>query len=445
MLRKLKDLRYALGDIYSPKDEYSKGRLVSLLSSLITAFYNVFITGVFYTGFLTMYDIDITGVGIITFIPYIGGCLALFSPFVLKRFPRRKKVVLASKIAFYALFILATTLMPQFVTGSRNRLICFIVILFVAYGQYALFSPGITVWFYKFYPADNELRTRYIFYNQMFSSVISSLILLVSGLITDAVSGQNTVILALRYFAFVLVILDVFFQSRATEYPYEETSQLKLRNVFTTPFKNRKFMMCMLLMFFWSFISNLNNGTWNYHLLNHMKYQYTLLNCMSVLYTVLLALTSRFWRKILRKYSWVKTFGLCNLVWVPTEFIWFMTSYNMRMLYVPLSLWQNFICVGFNLSYANILYMNLPDEDSTSYISFYSVGANLCALLGMVFGTWLVSLHPDTPFPVFGVKIYMVQFTCFARGITQTIMGLMCFFGWKAFTSDAEIRLVEGR
>ena len=76
----------------------------------------------------------------------------------------------------------------------------------------------------------------------------------------------------------------------------------------------------------WNFICNLNNGTWNYHLLNHLGYSYTLINSMSVAYTVILALTSRYWRKILRRLSWVKTFGLCNLLAMPIEFLYFLMN-----------------------------------------------------------------------------------------------------------------------
>ncbi len=447
MRRLLAEIVPALEDIYSPRNEYSKGRLISLISSLITAFYNVFITGIFYTGFLSMYGISITGVGIVSFIPYIGSCFAVFSPFVLRRFKKRKRVILASKILFYSLFILATTLMPLFVKTAHGRLVSLIAILFIAYAEYALFSPGITVWFYNFYPAENEKRTRYIYLNQMFSSVMSSVILLASGIITDAVraSGhQNTIILTLRYFAFALVLADVFAQSRAKEYPYEETSHLRFTDIFTVPVKNRKFILCMLLMFSWNFICNLNNGTFSYHLLNHMQFSYTLINCMSVMYTVILALTSGMWRRVLRKHSWVKTFGICNLLWVPTEILWFLTSKRLSYMYVPISMWQNLLNVGLNLSYANILYMNLPGDESTAYISFNVVGANVCALLGMVCGTWVVSLNADTPFLFMGIEVYTVQFTCLMRALFMGIMGLVCFYGWKAFTSEREIALVEG-
>ncbi|MBQ9409548.1 MAG: MFS transporter [Clostridia bacterium] len=446
MRKMLQNTMPLLQDIYSPREDESKGRLMSLLSSLITSFYNVFITGIFYTGFLSMYGISITGVGIVSFIPYIGGCFALFSPFVLRRFKRRKTVMLLSKLLFYALYIIATTLMPLFVKGANGRLVWFIVILFVAYAEYALFSPGITVWFYNFYPKDNERRTRYIYFNQMFSSVVSSAVLLISGLITDAVSGssyQNTIILILRYFAFVLVILDVWAQSRAKEYPYEEKAQIRISHIFTIPLKNKKFMMCMLLMFFWNFICNLNNGTWNYHLLNHLGYSYTLINSMSVAYTVILALTSRYWRKILRRLSWVKTFGLCNLLAMPIEFLYFLMNPDTAALYVGLLLFQNVINVGYNLSYANILYMNLPSEESTAYISFYSVGANLCALAGVVIGTWIVSLHADVPLSFLGLEVYMVQFINVLKSLLLLTMGLMCYLGWKAFTPEEEIRAVE--
>ena len=274
-------LKMSMSDIYSTKDDEAKGRLISLGSALVAAFYNVFITGIFYTGFLSMYGISITGVGIVTFIPYIASCFSLFSSAILERIKKRKWVLLASKVYFYAMYIVATTIMPQFVTDPDARLMWFIVILFLAYSVFALFSPGVTTWFYRFYPEDNERRTRYIVLNQVFSSIMSSAILLLSGVLTDAVAGspmQDKLIIGLRYLAFVLVLVDVGMQACAREYPYPEAPKLSISQIFTLPFRYRKFLYCMLLMFAWNFNSNLNNGTWNYHLLNHLGFNYTLLN-----------------------------------------------------------------------------------------------------------------------------------------------------------------------
>lgn len=436
----------SLSDIYSLKDDGSKGRLITLGSSLMTSFYNVFITGIFYTGFLSMYGISITGVGIVTFIPYIASCFSVFSSMILGKIQRRKWILVGSKIFFYAMYILATTLMPQFVPDPDARLTWFVIILFVAHAIYALFSPGFTTWFYNFYPENNERRTRFILFNQIFSSIMSSVVLLLSALLTDAVAGsphQNTLILGLRYFAFVLVLIDVGMQACAKEYPYPESPKTRLSEVFTLPFRYRKFLYCMLLMFVWNFIANLNNGLWSYHLLNHMHFSYTLINTMSVLYTIILIVISPIWKKVLGRYSWVKTFGLTNLLWVPTEFAFFLMTADRGFLYVPVGTIQNILSVGLNLSYANILYINLPSENSTTHIAFHTIGCNLFAFLGLMLGTWISSLTGDSTIAFMGIQVYSVQFTTVLRGICQLTLGLVLTLCWRKFTPDHDIADIE--
>jgi len=366
---------------------------------------------------------------------------------VLERFPKRKGILLAAKIYFYAMYILATTLMPQFVTDPDARLIWFVVLVFLAHAVYAVFSPGMTTWFYKFYPEDNARRTRYITLNQTFSSIMSSAILLLSGLLTDAVADspyQNTLILAMRYLAFVLVLIDVGMQACAKEYPYAKVAEKpKLLDIFRLPFRYRKFMMCMVMMFAWNYIANLNGGMWNYHLLNHMHFSYTLINTMSVMYTIILVLTSGLWRKLLQRYSWIKTFGIACMIWWPTEFFFFFMVPGREWIYIPLSLVQQAVSVGLNLSYANILYMNLPEENTNTHIVFYSVGANIFAFLGLLTGTWLSSLTGDTTVHMFGMDMYSIQWTTVARGVTILAMALVCILKWRSFTKESDIEDIE--
>ncbi len=435
-----------MSDIYNLKDNDAKGRLISLGSSLMTSFYNVFITGIFYTGFLSMYDISIEGAGIISYIPLIASCSSLFSSIILEKIKKRKKILVASKIYFYAMYILATTLMPQFITDPTARLWAFGIILFLAYAVYALFSPGFTPWFYTFYPNDNERRTRYITYNQIFSSIMSSAVMLLSAVITDALKGspaQDTIILVMRYLAFVLVLIDVFMQAQAIEYPYPPSPQIKFRQIFTLPFQYKKFLYCLLMMFAWNFIANLNNGLWAYHLLNHFDFSYTLINSMSVMYTFILIFTQPFWRGVLRKYSWIKTFGLTCLVWMPTEVMFFLMNPTNLYLYVPLCVVQNLLSVGLNLSYSNILYMNLPSENSTAHIAFYSVGCNLFAFLGLFVGTQISSITGDNAIWFLNMEFYSVQFTTLARAITMFALGLLLVIKWRSFTPQKDIDEVE--
>jgi len=441
-----KSFKSSLYDIYSVRDEESKGRLISLGSSMITAFYNVFITGIFYTGFLSMYDISITGVGIVTFIPYIANCFSVFSPRILGRFEKRKWILLAAKIYFYAMYIVATTLMPRFVTDPDARLIWFVILLFLAYSVYALFSPGLTTWFYRFYPAESERRTRYIAYNQTFSSILSSIMLLVSSVLTDAVEGstmQDQLILGFRYFAFLLVLADVLLQAMAKEYPYAEAPRLRLDKVFTIPFRYRKFLLCMVVMFAWNYIGNLNNGLWNFHLLNHLHFSYTVINLVSMTYTIILLSTGVLWRNILKRCSWVRTFGIAALLFVPTEFLMFILTPGTEGLWAFTSMIQHFCSVGLNLSYANILYLNLPEEESTACISFNTIGCNIFAFLGMISGTLVCSVLGDSTTSFLGMDVYAVQYTTLMRAAGLTAISLPLIIGWKHLTPDHEIALVN--
>ena len=442
----LRRMTRSLGEIYNLRDDNAKGRLISLGSSLLTALYNVFITGIFYTGFLTIYDISITEMGIISFIPLIASCFSVFSSMILERIQRRKPILLASKIFFYALYILATTAMPNFVTDPHQRVIWFGAILFIAHAFYALFSPGVTPRFYNVYPADDAPRIRYISLNQMFSSRMSSEVLLASGFLTDAVAGspyQEQLIIGLRYAAFLFVLIDVGMQACAREYPYPVGEKLRFYQVFTLPLRYRKFMACMILMFAWNYISFLNNSLWTYHLLNHMHFTYTLINSMSVEYTVILMLTTPMWRKVLRRYSWIKTFGIANLIFVPTELLFFTMTPERSYLYVLLGTWQNILAVGLNYSYANVLYMNLPEENSTAHIAFYSVGCNLFAFLGLMTGTWVSSLTGDTPVYMLGMDVYSVQFTCLMRMVLLLVVAIVCMRYWRVFTPDKDIAAME--
>ena len=439
-------LKYTLSDIYSVKNEEGKGRLITLTSGMVAALYNVFITGIFYTGFLSMYGISITGVGIVTFIPYIATCFSVFSPSILGRFQKRKGILLAAKIYFYAMYILATTLMPQFVTDPDDRLIWFIVILFLAYSVYALFSPGFTTWFYRFYPQESDRRTRYIALNQTFSSILSSAMLLISGLLTDAVEGsamQDQLILGFRYFAFVLVLADVVMQAMAKEYPYAEAPKLHLKKVFTLPFQYRKFLLCMIVMFAWNYIGNLNNGLWNYHLLNHLNFSYTVINIVSMMYTLILLCTGAFWQNLLQRYSWIKTFGIASLLFTPTEFLMFMLTPGMEWLWAITSMIQHFCSVGINFAYANILYLNLPEEESTACISFNSIGCNVFAFLGMITGTYVSSLTGDTTTPFLWLDVYSVQYTTLLCAVGLSAIGILLSIFWKKLTPEQEIAEAE--
>ena len=104
---------------------------------------------------------------------------------------------------------------------------------------------------------------------------------------------------------------------------------------------------------------------------------------------------------------------------------------------------QNVLAVGLNLSYANILYMNLPEENSTACIAFNIIGCNICAFLGLLTGTAVSSITGDSTVRLLGMDVYAVQFTTLMRAVGILAMGAILFRRWRSFTRDEDIATVE--
>ena len=227
MFHSMKIVQNQLRQIYGWQDEKCKGRSISLISALLTSVYNVFITGIFYTGFLSMYEINLVGIGIITFISPLANCFSLFSPMVLERIQKRKWLLAGAKIYYYFMIIIATNLMPLIVTDADQRVLWFCLLQFLATSVYAIFSAGFTPWFYQFYPQDPSQKIAYLSYNQIFSSIVSSCVLLLSGGLSAAVRSsahQNTLILGMRYLAFLLD--SVYLRSSQNSQPNSDASDM---------------------------------------------------------------------------------------------------------------------------------------------------------------------------------------------------------------------------
>ena len=432
--------------IFNFQTDESKGRIIALTSTLLATVYNVFVTGIFYTGFLTMYGMSITDTGILTFMPFLANVLSAFSPMILSRFPKRKAILLGSRVFYYLLYIVAVTIMPRFVQDTGARLAWFVVLVTVATAVYSLFSNGFTVWMYNFFPKDNDLRIRYMTISQLCASNLSSVILIVSGFLTDALSNspyQNTLILAFRYFAFLLVMVEIFVLSKAREYPYQDSAKINLIHVFTLPFRYKKFLLCVLIYFAWNFIANVNNGVWNYHLLNHLELSYSLINFLSVLYTIILVIFSPLWNRVLRRFSWAKSLGIAFLFYFPSEIMSAFITKEAGYLLIPAYIMAHIPAVGINLGFANLLYMNLPEENSTAHITFYAIGCNIFAFLGMFTGTCISGIGGDNVMKVLGSDGYTIQYNCIVNGTLILLLGIILFRFWRSFTSEVEIARVE--
>ena len=410
-------------------EEHAKGRSCMLISSIILVINNYLTTGIFYTGFLMGNDIDIVHIGVLSLLPFLANLFGVFSPLILERFQRRKRILTLSRATYYTLHILGVTVVPYFAQSTTIKVVCFGVLIFAANVINALFIPGYQAWQVNFIP--NKVRANYLSISQIFSNGVSSVVILLSSFAADALKGsphEMTVMFALRYVAYVIAIADVIVLALPKEYPYAKAARVKLKNIVVLPLRHKKFLLTMLIVFTWTYFQYLTVSPLDYYLLNNVGVQYTFINLINASYALFLIFFSRYWKGVLGKYSWFTTFALSGILHGPTNLLYaFISSTNYLWLMPTVRLTQHFLGVGLNLTFANMVFVNLPQADRTNYISFHLLAINLASLLGMATSTGFLSATQTISWNVLGFSLTSVPILLILQAAGQTLVAAAVF------------------
>lgn len=419
-------LRY----VYNAKDDRGRGRLCMLISGIMAGIVGQLSTGFFYTGFLLGHGIDIVDIAIITFIPYITCFLNIFSPWILEHFKKRKFILASGKLLYYTVNIVGITLLPELVENPEARLAGFIAIVILSNSINALFSSGYSAWQANFLP--DNVRMDYFTSSGCINSMLSYVIVLAVSVITDRLQDspeQLVMITVLRWIAFGLAIIDCLIQLIPKEYPYLKKAKSKLSNIFVLPFRQKRFLLTILICAAYTFATNLPNATLNAYVLEILDgtgMQYTLPNAINALYFLFFIIFSRMWKKFVAKHYWFRAFAFAMLMQSVTYYIQVFVTANTIWLYVVVRLMQHVFGVIMNSIVASLPYVNLPDEDRTNYMSFHTIVSNMAVFFSMMLGTMFTSLMDDGTKLVYilGYPLTSTQILIFACAAAQCIVGV---------------------
>lgn len=414
-------LRYSrFFTLFNLTDDLARGRCVMLGASILENIIGWLTTGMFYTGFLMIYGIDIVNVGILSFIPFIASCFSIFSPSILERIARRRLVLALAKTAYFTLNIAGVTILPVLVTAPGPRIALFVLIILVANIINALFASGYTVWHVRFIP--NSVRADFFGLQQILTSFLGIGVALISSIAADALAGsphQNTILIALRYIAFVFALLDVLVLSLPKEYPYAKSAaHPRLRDIFVKPIGHRKFMYTMLIVFLITYFNNVPAASLNYYLLDSVGVSYTYIQVINMFWPVLLLVCMPATRRMIAQLGWFKTFAYSTLLLAPTYVLYaFVNAGNYLWLMSIVRLSQHTFGVAHSVSNANMVYINLPREDQTNYTAFHLLITNVAGLLGMATGTAFVAAFGQLHLSFFGFEMMHVQLLLLVQAV----------------------------
>lgn len=414
-----------LNTLYNRSDEMAKGRSVMLFEAATTNVLQWLTSGLFYTGFLMLYGVDLVNIGIITFVPYIAACFGVFSPSILERFPKRRWLLAGGRLVYYTLNILVITVLPGLVANPTLRLWLIVGCVFTANVANALFSSGYSVWHVHFIP--ESIRAEYFSTTSAIVNFVSISISLCSALLADALKSSPyhaVILIGVRYFAYALGLINVFVLTRPKEYPYPRTeSAPRLGHILQKPFRHPRFALTMLIVFLYTFFNSVPMSSLNYYLINGVGVGYTLINLINLAYPFILVLFMPLARRLIRAHGWFSTFAVAVLLLTPTSLMYScVTSQNYLWLLPMLRILQHLIGVVQNISYANMPFINLPDSDQTNYIAFHLLVVNGATFLGMMTGTTFVGLIGDDAVHLFGMAFTGVQMLLWAEAFGEMLV-----------------------
>lgn len=412
------------------QEDDGKGRRCMLLSAFLSTIVSSISTGALYTAFLAAHDFSIVDTSFLGIIPSLAACFCVLSPIFLERFQKRRWLLAGGKLASYLLNLLCLTLLAIFVKNPQSRLVGFSAILLTSHLVSSLFSSGYSVWHLNFIPA--KLRARYFSYQQIITTTATLISLFLFGFLADALKGtahEATVLTVMRFVALGFALLDVVILCLPKEYPYLKTeAKIRLVNIIRLPLRHKKFLMTMLLISMWNFAASFSASSWTFHLLHNIGAGITMTNLFSV-FTIICLFTAPYWRRLIDKVSWFRTFAYCAMLHAPTMVLMaFILPENYIWLY-PISIFiQAFAGVGLNLSWANMPYINTPREDQTYYLSFHAVIGNLGTFLGSTAGAFFVKVFDSMDISILGRRfdtapmMLLIQFGLYAVCIVYVLL-----------------------
>ncbi|MBQ8610565.1 MAG: hypothetical protein IJ412_02530 [Oscillospiraceae bacterium] len=432
MLRRFRFSDTDFGRLYNFKEEHCTGRALLLLNTFFCGIGNVFITGTFYTAFLTENGIDIVKVGIITFIPYFCWVFGLFAPKILSRFKKRRALILFNHIFYYVCVVLGTTVMPIFVKDPDARTVWFAVFLVLGNLCNALIGSGASAWHIHFLPEGKDRNFHFAISN-LVANLIGTATAIGASFAADALAGsprQGVIITTLRFVSFGLFILSgLLLYLIPKEYPYEKAAQVKLQDVFVIPIRDKKFILTLIITIVWNFVCNLNANTWTYYILNTVGMNYLMTYVGSIVIAIGGIFLMNSWRSAISQHSWFKVIAFNVFIAAINELLMGFVTENTLYIFIIGSVISGLNMIGAQITFSNVFYINLPRDKTyfDVYITFNNFAANIAVFLGSMFGTWALSMLETADGSariLFGLPFYGSQFLVWIKCVLFLLLAL---------------------
>ncbi len=368
--------------------------------------------GNFFTGFLLILNADDAFIGLITVIMMAGNLLQVLSPLLLERFLSRKRLLISIRIIIHIFNIVLIGLIPYLGFTDNIKLAVVVVIQLSVSLMNSISSPGFSVWHIKSIP--EGIRSKYFSMLTVSNSIFINTLILTASAIADKFKSTGDALqglLILRIIALAFMGLDIYFLFRVKEYPNVQDSEFtKIGNILLSTFKDKKYMRTIWISCLWSFTANIPGPFFSIYLLKDLGVSYSYINVINMLNIPVLILLTPFWARRIQHTSWFETLsvsmGFYLISYIGLSFV----NATTMFLYPVFMIFAFIFAPGITLTLANIPYINIPENNQTRYISFFSAMNSLAALIAITLSRKFILSTAALRFNLLGIEMQNKQY-----------------------------------
>ena len=417
-------------------DGHAASRRNLLFGNFFSAIGGNLVAGVYFTSLMLAIGASEAYIGYTGTIASICGLFQFLSPLIMERFPRRKGLITLLRSLYYFLNIVVIGILPLLPIANKLKLILFMVTLVIVNITANLASPGMSIWHFQCLPTGK--RINFLAINNITSMIFSYTSAFLAGLLLDkfeleSISLGNipptlSAILLLRVVALIMAVIENIFFYRIKEDPYPVSTDHNTRmglKFLLIPLKNRKFMTTISIMIIWTLLTSMIGQYYTIYLLEDVKMSYTLLSLTNVIALPIYFISNPMWSRILAQKNWPKVLMTAQLLYT--------LSFICNALVTSSTIWLYFASIfaclladpGVSLIHTNLLHDNIPEENSTTYISLYSVLIQLTAFISQYIGIQIFTLTGDSTLRLFGMDMCNKQYM---NLLTAVLIVFVCLY-----------------
>lgn len=408
-------------------EESSQARRALIVHNITANLIANLIGGNFLTGFVLLLKADDSFVGLVTTLTFAGNLLQLLSPYLLERVERRKPLLIGVRCLMHLVNIVFIGLIPFAPVSAQARLAVLAFSVFLVNTMNAFLGPGLSIWHVAHIPP--LVRVQYFSTVTMFNGVGVALVNLFASLAVDRMraAGQELWGLEiLRLLALMIAALDIAMLVRIKELPHTgPLRRVRLRDLFVQPWRDKPYLRSVLAVVMWSLLVNMPGQYYTVYLLRELKVSYAYINAVALINVPILILMTPVWRAIYLRWNWMRPLALAVMLLSPHYFLLAFASGRLAFLYVIGMVWWFVFVNGINLAFANVIYLNLPQENQTLYVSFYSTANFLAAVATSMLARTFVTGLGGLRFTLLGVSFGEKQLLMLIVGISMLGAGLV--------------------